>query len=154
MPSNLYGPNDNFDLASSHVPAALMRKFHEAKLSKEGSVIVWGTGRPKREFMHVDDLAKCCWFMIDKRPNGELLNVGTGNDVEIGEFAQLMAKIVGFKGKIIFDKTKPDGTPRKLLDVSKIQSFGWRHEIELENGLRSTYDWFVSALSKGEVRGC
>lgn len=153
MPTNLYGPNDNFDLAWGHVPASLMRKFHEAKISNSKEVIVWGTGQPKREFMHVNDMAVAVWQMLDKNVGGELINVGTGEDVSIGEFATTMAKVVGYDGEIVFDTTKPDGTPRKLLDVSKAHSYGWRHQIELEEGLQKTYSWFVNALTKGEVRG-
>jgi len=153
MPTNLYGQNDNFDKFSSHVPAALMRKFHEAKIENLSSVSVWGSGKPRREFMHVDDLAQACWYMFEQNVAGELINVGTGEDIEIGEFAKLMAKTVGFEGGIEYDSSKPEGTPKKLLDVSKIHSYGWRHHIELEEGLRQTYSWFVNALAKGEVRG-
>ena len=153
MPTNLYGPNDNFDEFASHVPAALMRKFHEAKINNEGEVVVWGTGTPRREFMHVDDMARACWYMLDQNVGGELINIGTGEDITIAEFAALMAKVVGYEGKIVYDSSKPDGTARKLLDVSKAHSFGWRHQIQLEDGLRQTYAWFVDALAKGEVRG-
>jgi len=153
MPTNLYGPNDNFDLESSHVPAALMRKFHEAKVRGEQEVVVWGTGKPRREFMHVDDMARACWHMLDQNAGGELINVGTGEDLQIAEFAELMAKVVGYEGNIVYDSSKPDGTPRKLLDVSKIHSYGWKHQIELEDGLKQTYAWFQDALEKGEVRG-
>jgi len=153
MPTNLYGPNDNFDKFASHVPAALMRKFHEAKVSNDPEVFVWGTGKPRREFMHVDDMAQACWYMLDQEVGGELINIGTGEDVTIAEFADLIAKVVGYGGKIIYDSSKPDGTPRKLLDVNKAHSYGWKHLIELEDGLRQTYAWFVDALVKGEVRG-
>lgn len=153
MPTNLYGPNDNFDDFSSHVPAALMKKFHNAKVYDKKEVVVWGTGKSRREFMHVDDLARACWYMLDQNVRGELVNVGTGTDIEIGEFAELMAKIVGFKGDIVFDASKPDGTPRKLLDSRKIHSYGWKHQIDLEEGLRQTYSWLVSELKEGNVRG-
>ena len=153
MPTNLYGPNDNYDKFASHVPAALMRKFREAKKNHEPEVIVWGSGTPRREFMHVDDMARACWYMLDQDVGGELINIGTGEDISIADFALLMAKIVGYEGKIVYDATKPDGTPRKLLDVSKAHSYGWKHQIELEDGLRQTYAWFVDALAKGEVRG-
>jgi GDP-L-fucose synthase len=153
MPTNLYGPNDNFDKFVSHVPAALMRKFHEAKVSNDPEVFVWGTGKPRREFMHVDDMAQACWYMLDQEVGGELINIGTGEDVTIAEFADLIAKVVGYGGKIIYDSSKPDGTPRKLLDVNKAHSYGWKHLIQLEDGLRQTYAWFVDALAKGEVRG-
>lgn len=153
MPTNLYGPNDNYDPEASHVPAALMRRFHEAKIQDLPSVTIWGTGTPLREFMHVDDMATACWTLLSKNIGGELVNVGTGEDVAIAQFAILMAKVVGFNGAIEFDTSKPDGTPRKLLDVSKIHSYGWSHTIELEDGLRSTYTWFKDALAKGEIRG-
>ena len=153
MPTNLYGPNDNYSLEDGHVPAALMRRFHEAKLSNQTSVKVWGSGKPKREFMHVDDLAKACWFLAEKKLGGELINIGTGIDLEISEFAKLMAEIVGYKGKIEFDTSKPDGSPRKLLDVSKVHALGWQHTINLEDGLAETYQWFTDSLEKGAVRG-
>jgi len=153
MPTNLYGPNDNFSLEDGHVPAALMRRFHEAKISKLPSVKVWGSGNPKREFMHVDDLANACWFLAEKNLGGELINVGTGIDVEISEFAKIIAAIIGFQGEIEFDISKPDGSPRKLLDVSKVHGLGWQHKIQLKDGLLATYKWFVQSLEKGEVRG-
>lgn len=153
MPTNLYGPHDNFDLEWGHVPASLMRKFHEAKICNSKEVVVWGTGQPRREFMHVNDMAVAVWQMLDKNVGGDLINIGTGEDISISEFATLMAKVVGYEGEIIFDSTKPDGTPRKLLDVSKANSYGWSHQIELEVGLGQTYSWFVNALAKGEVRG-
>lgn len=153
MPTNLYGVNDNFDISTSHVPAALMRKFHEAKMNKELEVCVWGTGKPRREFMHVDDMARACWFMLDQKVGGELINIGTGEDVSIAEFAILMARVVGYEGKIVFDSSRPDGTPQKLLDVNKAHSYGWKHQIDLEDGLKQTYAWFVDALTRGEVRG-
>jgi GDP-L-fucose synthase len=153
MPTNLYGPGDNYDLESSHVPAALMRKFHEAKINDVKEVVVWGTGSPRREFMHVDDMAEACWYLLSQDVGGELINVGTGEDIEVGEFAHLMARVVGYEGDIVYDSSKPDGTPRKLLDVSKIHSYGWKHQIQLEEGLRQTYGWFVDALKRGDVRG-
>ena len=153
MPTNLYGPNDNFSLEDGHVPAALMRRFHEAKISKQPSVKVWGSGNPKREFMHVDDLANACWFLAEKNLGGELINIGTGIDIDISEFAKKIAAIVGFQGEIEFDISKPDGSPRKLLDVSKVHGLGWQHKIQLEDGLLATYKWFVQSLEKGEVRG-
>jgi GDP-L-fucose synthase len=153
MPTNLYGPGDNFSLESSHVPAALMRKFHEAKMNGSSSVTVWGTGTPKREFMHVDDLARACWYMLNLKVGGELINVGTGQDIEISTFASLMAKVVGFEGDIVYDASKPDGTARKLLDVTKIHGYGWQHLVALEDGLKQTYSWFVNSLESGSVRG-
>jgi GDP-L-fucose synthase len=153
MPTNLYGPNDNFDLKTSHAPAALMRKFHDAKARGEKSVVVWGSGKPFREFMHVDDLANACWHMMTLRVGGHLINVGTGKDLKISSFANLMAKTVGYEGRIEYDSSIPDGTPRKLLDVTKIHSFGWRHSIELDEGLNQTYNWLLNELPKGLVRG-
>jgi GDP-L-fucose synthase len=153
MPTNLYGPNDNYDLESGHVPAALIRKFHEAKTQGLPNVTVWGTGTPKREFMHVDDLARACWFFAINDTKGQLINVGTGMDLSIRDFALLVAKTVGYNGEIVFDKSKPDGTPRKLLDVSLANSLGWKYEIDLELGLKETYTWFIEAVKKGEVRG-
>ena len=152
MPTNLYGPNDNFHPENSHVPAALIRRFHEAKLSKSPKVQVWGSGAPRREFMHVDDLAQACWQLMSIARGGDLINVGTGKDIAIADFARLVADTVGYKGELEFDISKPDGTPRKLLDVSRIHEYGWRHKIELEVGLDSTYAWFNQALEKGELR--
>lgn len=153
MPTNLYGPNDNFSLEDGHVPAALMRRFHEAKMTMQPSVKVWGSGNPKREFMHVDDLADACWFLAEKNLGGELINIGTGIDIEISEFAKKVSAIVGFQGEIEFDVSKPDGSPRKLLDVSKVHALGWKHKIQLDDGLLATYKWFAESLEKGEVRG-
>jgi GDP-L-fucose synthase len=153
MPTNLYGPNDNFDVLTSHVPAALMRKFHEARYLGAEEVEVWGSGNPRREFMHVDDMAQATWYMLRQNSGGELINVGTGKDIAIREFAELMAKVVGYQGSIVYNNSKPDGTPRKLLDVSKIHSYGWKHQIELEDGLQQTYHWFKEALKGGHVRG-
>ena len=153
MPTNLYGQNDNYDLDTSHVPAALMRRFHEAKLKKYSRVEIWGTGSPRREFMHVDDMASATWHMVEIGAPGELINVGTGTDVTIKDFAKLMASIVGFEGEISFDNSKPDGTPRKLLDVNKIHALGWTHKIELREGLTQTYKWFNHAIEIGEIRG-
>ena len=153
MPTNLYGPNDNFDPRTSHVPAALIRRFHESKLSGADVVNVWGTGSPRREFMHVDDLASACWQLLPQDMGGQLINVGTGEDLEISVFSSLVARVVGYQGEIHFDSTKPDGTPRKLLDVSKIHSLGWKHKVSLEDGLKSTYRWYSGAILRGEVRG-
>lgn len=153
MPTNLYGENDNYHLDSSHVPAALMRRFHEAKIQNLQTVDVWGSGKALREFMHVDDLADAIWYLVKKELGGELINIGTGKEITIGDFAILMSEVVGFKGKIYFDEGKPEGTPRKLLDVTKANSLGWRSQIELQNGLTQTYRWFQEALLRGEVRG-
>ena len=148
MPTNLYGPNDNFDLETSHVLPALIRKFHEAKRAGAETVTVWGTGSPKREFLHVDDLAHACCFLMnmdfprEEYKNNPLYNIGTGTDISIKELAGLIQKITGFKGKIAFDTSKPDGTPRKLLDVSRMRSLGWEPGITLEKGIRHTYDWY------------
>ena len=143
MPTNLYGPGDNFDLTSSHVMPALIRKFHEAKVSGAKEVVMWGTGTPKREFLHVDDLAAACVHLMQTYNDPEIVNVGTGEDVTIGELAELVKQVVGFEGEIVQDLTKPDGTPRKLLDVSKLHGLGWKHRIELAEGVKSTYRWFL-----------
>ncbi len=139
MPTNLYGPNDNYNLQTSHVIPALLRKFHEAATNNDKTVTVWGTGKPMREFMHVDDLAEASLFLMEKFNESGFLNVGTGSELTIVALAELIGKIVGFTGAIEFDTTKPDGTPRKLMDVSKIHSFGWHHKIELESGLSQVY---------------
>jgi GDP-L-fucose synthase len=156
MPTNLYGPNDNFDLQTSHVVPALLRKFHEAKVAGRSAVEVWGTGRPRREFLHVDDLADACLFVLEldrqtharhTEPMRSHLNVGTGADVSIAELADTVRRVVGFAGEIRFDSSMPDGAPRKLLDVTRITALGWRPRISLEAGLKSVYRWFVGQLS-------
>ena len=139
MPTNLYGPNDNYDLENSHVLPALIRKFHEAKKAGLPEVIMWGTGSPKREFLHVDDLADACFYLMKTYDEPGLVNIGTGKDISIFELAQLVKKVVGYEGEIVKDQTKPDGTPRKLMDVSKLNRMGWRYQIELEEGIRSVY---------------
>jgi len=144
MPTNLYGPWDNFDLETSHVLPALMRRFHEAKLSRSPSVTLWGTGTPRREFLHVEDLAEAACFVMEHHEGGELLNVGVGEDLTIAELAETVAQIVGYEGAIHFDPSRPDGTPRKLLDVSRIHSLGWRARISLRDGIASTYDWYCA----------
>jgi len=143
MPTNLYGPNDNFDLLASHVLPALVRKAHIAKEGKAPELVVWGSGQPRREFLHVDDLADACLFLLEKYDSPEIINVGCGEDISIRELAELIRDIVGFKGKLAWDTTKPDGTPRKLLDVSKIHALGWRHKIGLRDGIKRTYEWFL-----------
>ncbi len=143
MPTNLYGPNDNFDLNTSHVLPALIRKFHEAKTSNAPYVEIWGTGKPRREFLYVDDLADACLFLMKNYSGNDFFNIGTGEDVTIKELAELIGEVVGYKGELRFDTSKPDGTPRKLLDVSRIHRIGWRHKIELKKGLEMTYEWFV-----------
>ena len=144
MPTNLYGPNDNYDLNNSHVLPALIRKFHEAKLSGAPSVTLWGTGKPRREFLHVDDLAEACIFLMHHYHEEGLVNIGTGEDIEIGELARMVSRIVGFEGEIVHDLSKPDGTPRKLMDVSKLHGFGWKHAIDLESGIKSVYEEYKS----------
>lgn len=143
MPTNLYGPNDNYDLENSHVLPALLRKFHEAKINNMPQVEIWGTGTPLREFLHVDDMADACVFLMKEYKGNEYFNVGTGKELTINELAEMIKRIVGYEGKIIFDTSKPDGTPRKLLDVNKLNCLGWKHKIELEDGIRSTYKEYV-----------
>lgn len=143
MPTNLYGPGDSFDLENSHVLPALLRKFHEAKLRGEASVKVWGSGSPRREFLHSDDLASACLFLLEKYDDDVPINIGTGVDISIKDLAKLISTVVGFSGAIEWDSSKPDGTPRKLLDVSRMANLGWSAEIPLESGLRETYEWFV-----------
>jgi GDP-L-fucose synthase len=147
MPTNLYGPGDNFDLNTSHVLPALIRKFHEAKASGAGQVEIWGTGSPRREFLHVDDLADACFHLMQSYDDERVVNVGCGEDISISELAALIGRIVGYSGTVVFDKSKPDGTPRKLLDVSRLNAFGWRPRIRLEDGIRDTYDWYRSIVS-------
>lgn len=146
MPTNLYGPNDNFDLQSSHVLPAMIRKFHEAKIAGSPNVVIWGTGTPRREFLHVDDMAEASVFLMKHYDSSEIVNVGTGVDVSISELASIVQKVTGFQGEIVYDTSKPDGTPRKLLDVSKLTALGWVAKVELENGIASTYDWFRSNM--------
>ena len=143
MPTNLYGPNDNFNLETSHVMPALIRKFHEAKLSHAKSAVVWGTGKPLREFLHVDDLAAASLFLMQRYDEPEIVNIGVGSDITIAELAALVSRTVGFQGKIEFDASKPDGTPRKLVDVTKLNGLGWKAQIPLEAGIKSAYDWYL-----------
>ncbi|MBV9875294.1 MAG: GDP-L-fucose synthase [Verrucomicrobia bacterium] len=143
MPTNIYGPNDNFDLQNSHVLAALLRKAHEAKVSGKASMVVWGTGTPRREFLHSEDLADAVAFLIEHYDSPEIINVGCGQDVTIRELAELVCDVVGFTGMLEFDGTKPDGTPRKLLDVSKLTKQGWQAKIPLREGIESMYEWFL-----------
>jgi GDP-L-fucose synthase len=142
MPTNLYGPNDNYDLNNSHVLPALIRKFHEAKKNSDPTVTIWGSGKPRREFLHADDLADACFYLMQHYNEPGLVNIGTGEDLEIGELALLVKDIVGYTGEIVHDRTKPDGTPRKLMDVSKLHSFGWKHTIPLKEGLRRVYEGY------------
>ncbi|MGN8844457.1 GDP-L-fucose synthase [Niallia sp. HCP3S3_B10] len=143
MPTNLYGENDNFDLKSSHVLPALIRKFHEAKVNKSEYVEVWGTGTPKREFLYSDDLADACLFLMNNYEGNEIVNIGVGDDLPIKDLANLVKKVTGFQGELKFDTSKPDGTPRKLVDVTKINSLGWKATTSLEEGLRKAYNWFL-----------
>jgi GDP-L-fucose synthase len=142
MPTNLYGPNDNFDLETSHVLPALMRKAHEAKVRKDQKLIVWGTGKPRREFLHVDDLASACVLILEKYDSPEIINLGCGEDISIRELAELICDVVGFEGELAWDTTKPDGTPRRLLDVTKLRALGWKPAIPLRDGIARTYEWF------------
>jgi GDP-L-fucose synthase len=146
MPTNLYGPGDNFDLAGSHVLPALLRKFHEAKQARADEVVVWGTGAPRREFLHVDDMADACLHLMQVYDEEEIVNIGVGADLSIAELAAMVGRAVGYRGRIAFDASKPDGTPRKLLDVSKLHATGWRARIGLEEGIASTYAWYLGHL--------
>src|SRR5579859_3328626 len=144
MPTNLYGPGDNFDLQTSHVLPAMIRRFYEAKISGAPSVTPWGTGTPRREFLHVDDLAAAACFLMENYNSPDLLNVGVGEDLSIADLGTLVARVVGYTGRIVFDASRPDGTPRKLLDVSRIKALGWQARISLEQGVASTYEWYVA----------
>jgi len=151
MPTNLYGPGDNFSLQNSHVLPALIRRFHEAKLRGDAEVLVWGTGTPRREFLHVDDLARAVVHLMRTYDGEELVNIGCGSDVSIRELAELVARVVGFGGRLAFDPSKPDGTPRKLLDVGRLEALGWRPSIGLRDGLEQTYRWFLA--NADSIRG-
>jgi GDP-L-fucose synthase len=151
MPTNLYGPNDNFDLNASHVLPALIRKFHDAKEAGCREVVVWGSGQPRREFLHVDDLADACVYLMRHYDAAEHINVGTGEDLTIRELAEMVREVVYPPARLVFDTTKPDGTPRKLLDVSRLHALGWRHRIGLREGIRSSYEWFLA--NRGHARG-
>ena len=143
MPTNLYGPGDNFDLLTSHVLPALIRKFHEARVTQAPEVVVWGSGTPRREFLHVDDLADAAVFLMQNYSGEDIINVGVGEDISIAELAALVADVVGYHGTIVYDRSKPDGTPRKLLDVSRLHALGWRARIALRDGVTATYRWYV-----------
>jgi GDP-L-fucose synthase len=156
MPTNLYGPGDNYDLETAHVLPALIRKFHEAKINNWPSVTLWGTGKPFREFLYVDDLADACVFLMNRydfKDIGELINIGTGKDLTIKELSECVKSIVGYKGEILQDLTKPDGSPKKLLDISLLQSLGWHAKIDLEEGLRKTYEFFKQEMDASCMRG-
>ncbi|PJJ74883.1 GDP-L-fucose synthase [Thermoflavifilum aggregans] len=152
MPTNLYGINDNFDLETSHVLPALLRKFHEAKEHHLPEVVVWGTGKPRREFLYVDDLADACVFLMNHQEEPDLINIGTGEDISIAELAELIRKIVGYKGRIVYDTSKPDGTPRKLLDVSRLHAMGWHHQTSLEEGIRKVYEAVFLKQTSGMIQ--
>jgi GDP-L-fucose synthase len=153
MPTNLYGPYDNFDLTSSHVLPALMRKFHDAKMAGQPEVVIWGTGAPRREFLHVDDLADACLFLMERYDAAEHINVGTGTDLSIRALAEMVRDIVHPGARLVFDTSKPDGAPRKLLNVERLHTLGWQHRIELSEGIASTYEWFLeTAAAGGEER--
>ncbi|MFN2337970.1 MAG: GDP-L-fucose synthase family protein [Gammaproteobacteria bacterium] len=155
MPTNLYGPGDNFDLEKSHVMPALIRKFHEAKVSGASTVTVWGSGKPLREFLHVDDCAAACLFLMEQYEGNEIVNIGFGSDVSIADLAALVKQAVGYEGEIVYDSSKPDGTPRKLVDTGRIMALGWKPRIGLEEGIRDAYGWFLEHVetAPGEMRG-
>ncbi len=147
MPTNLYGPRDNFDIANSHVLPALIRRFHQATVDGANEVVIWGTGTPRREFLHVDDLSSACLLLLEKYDSPEPINVGTGEDLTIRELAEIVADVVGYSGNIVQDPTKPDGTPRKLLDVSRLRELGWNPTIPLRDGIASTFEWYLQRVS-------
>ena len=151
MSTNLYGPGDDFDLETSHVLAALLRKAHEAKMSGAGAMIVWGTGTPRREFLHVDDLAAAVLFLLEQYNSSEIINVGCGEDISIRELAELICEVVGFRGELRWDRSKPDGTPRKLLDISRIKNLGWKPTIALRDGIARFYEWFLDNYAQSMV---
>jgi GDP-L-fucose synthase len=150
MPTNLYGPGDNYHPEYGHVPAALIRRFHEAKLAREPEVMVWGTGRPRREFLAVDDLADACVFVMKHYSGDGFLNIGTGRDMTIAEFARLISEVVGYEGRLVFDSSRPDGAPKKLLDVSRLAALGWKASIPLREGLAAAYEDFLGGKSTFE----
>jgi GDP-L-fucose synthase len=152
MPTNLYGPNDNYDLETSHVLPALIKKFHEAKINDIQEVVVWGSGKPKREFLHVDDAANACFFLMNNYDEELFINIGYGSDVTIAELADIIKKIVGYKGEIVYDKTKPDGTPQKFMDSSRINKLGWKPEIKLEDGIAYTYQEFLLEMKEAIIK--
>lgn len=147
MPTNLYGENDNFDLETSHVMPALIRKFHEAKVQNKSYVEIWGTGTPLREFLHVDDMADACVYLMEHYDGEEHINIGTGKEISIGELAKMIKEVIGYRGELRFDTNKPDGTLRKLLDVSKLNGLGWKYNIELLDGLKRTYEWYEANIN-------
>lgn len=153
MPTNLYGPHDNYDLQDSHVLPAMLRKFHEAKVNGDASVELWGTGSPLREFLYVDDMADACVFLLENYNGEQHVNIGTGKEVSIKELAETVCRTVGFKGEIVWNKDMPDGTPRKLTDVKKLHELGWHHKVELEEGVKLAYDWFKENIGSARMNG-
>ncbi|MDD5853173.1 MAG: GDP-L-fucose synthase [Lachnospiraceae bacterium] len=153
MPTNLYGPHDNYDLKGSHVLPAMIRKFHEAKLQNAGSVELWGTGSPLREFLYVDDMADACVFLLENYDGEQHVNIGTGKELTIRELAELVKKTVGFEGEIVWNSSMPDGTPRKLTDVTKLHELGWTHKVELEEGVKLAYEWFKENVDHARMNG-
>lgn len=149
MPTNLYGPGDNFDLAASHVLPALIRKFHEGKIDRTPEVVVWGSGMPRREFMHADDLADAAIFLMQHYDSGEIINIGVDNDISIAELAALVARVVGYDGRVVFDRDKPDGVPLRRVDVSRLSTLGWKAKIPLEQGVAETYQWYLENKARG-----
>jgi len=154
MPTNLYGPGDNFDLDNSHVLPAMLRKFHEAKIANKRQVEIWGTGTPLREFLHVDDMAEACLFLMQHYDDPDIVNIGVGKDITISGLAELVKSIVGFTGEITYDYTKPDGTPRKLVDTSQINKLGWHSKMGLKEGISATYQWYLNntEITRGNAR--
>jgi len=152
MPTNLYGPNDNYDLQTSHVVPALIRKIHEARNATAPEVVIWGTGTPRREFLHVDDLAEACHFLLQNYDSPEVINVGYGDDVSIRDLAETICDVLDYRGELVFDTSKPDGTPRKLLDSGKLTALGWKPAIDLRTGIRSAYDWFLLFLASQRTK--
>ncbi len=152
MPTNLYGPNDNFDPVTSHVFPALIQRFHEAREKNNKEIVIWGTGSPKREFLHVDDLADACLFLMQNYNESEIVNIGTGADLSIKSLVEKIKKVSGYSGKIVWDKSKPDGTPRKLLDVSKLHKLGWKHKINIDDGIKKTYEWYKDSQKLDKVK--
>lgn len=149
MPTNLYGPNDNYHLMDSHVLPALINRFHSAKIANISEVVIWGTGTPKREFLYSDDLARACIFLMENYSGNDIVNIGSGEEVTIRELAEIVKEVIGYNGQIIFDTTKPDGTPRKFLDVSKLHTMGWKHKVSLRDGIKRAYDCFLTNPRKG-----
>ena len=152
MPTNLYGPNDNFDLENSHVLPALIRKFHEAKINNSETVEVWGTGKPIREFLYVDDMADACIFLMEKYDGEQHLNIGTGEEISIKHLAEMIKEIVGFKGNVVFNEDMPDGTPRKFISVDKLNNLGWKHKVGLDKGIKLSYEWFLENYNNMDLK--